>query len=85
MSYLFTNISELYRKYIIDIPIKAQYIYWLCILSKSETVQFSLIEPVICLFTDSSLTKYFSLLNQLIFTDSPVKQIFLTAKPANFH
>ena len=47
--------------------------YWvfdtLCVLSKSESVKFSLIESVICLFTDSSVKKYFSLLNQLIFTE----------------
>ena len=55
------------------------------VLSKSESVKFSLIETVICLFTDSTVTKYFSLLNQLIFTDSSVKQILLTAKPVNFH
>ena len=38
-------------------------------LSKSESVEFSLIESVICLFTDSSVKKYFSLTNQLIFTE----------------
>ena len=38
-------------------------------LSKSESVKFSLIESVICLFTDSSVQKYFSQSNQLIFTD----------------
>ena len=44
--------------------------YWLNeVLSKSESVEFSLIESVICLFTDSSVQKYFSLTNQLIFTD----------------
>ena len=36
---------------------------------KSESVKFSLIESVICLFTDSSEKKYFSLLNQSIFTE----------------
>ena len=39
------------------------------LLSKSESAKFSLIESVICLFTDSSVKKYFSLLNQLIFTE----------------
>ena len=39
------------------------------LLSKSESVKFSLIESVICLFTDSSVKKYFSLLNQLISTE----------------
>ena len=39
------------------------------LLSKSESVKFSLIELVICLFTDSSVQKYFSLLNQLIFIE----------------
>ena len=39
------------------------------ILSKSESVKSSLIESVICLFTDLSVQKYFSLTNQLIFTD----------------
>ena len=56
-----------------------------CLLSKSESVKFSLIESVICLFTDSSVKKYFSLLNQLIFTDESVKQIFFTVKSVNFH
>ena len=55
------------------------------LLSKSESVKFSLIESVICLFTDSSVKKYFSLLNQLIFTDSSVKKIFFTVKSVNFH
>ena len=45
-------------------------------LSKSESVKFSLIEPVICIFTDSSVRKYSSLLNQLISTDLTVKQYF---------
>ena len=40
------------------------------ILCKPESVKFSLIESVIYFFTDSSMKKYFSLLNQLIFTDS---------------
>ena len=38
-------------------------------LSKSESVKFSLIESVICLFNDSSVQKYFSLSNQLIYTE----------------
>ena len=38
-------------------------------LSKSESVKFSLIESVTCLFNDSSAKKYFPLLNQLIFTE----------------
>ena len=36
----------------------------IAILSKSESVKFSLIGSVICLFTDSSVKTYFSLLNQ---------------------
>ena len=39
------------------------------LLSKSESVKFLLIEPVIYLFTDSSVEIYFLLSNQLIFTD----------------
>ena len=39
------------------------------VLSKSESVEFSLIESIICLFTDSSMQKYFSLTNQVIFID----------------
>ena len=39
------------------------------VLSKSESLEFSLIESVLCLFTDSSVQKYFSLTNKLIFTD----------------
>ena len=39
------------------------------LLSKYESVKFSLIKSVICLFTDLPVKKYFSLLNQLIFTD----------------
>ena len=46
------------------------------LLSKSESVKFSLIESVICLFTDSTVKKYFSLLNQLIFTGSSVEKYF---------
>ena len=38
-------------------------------LSKSESVKFSQIEPVICFFTDSPVKKYILLLNQLIITD----------------
>ena len=39
------------------------------VLSKSESVKFLLIESVICLFTDSPVNKYISLLNQLIVTN----------------
>ena len=53
--------------------------------SKCESVKFSLIESMICLFTHSSVKKYFSLLNQFIFTDSPVEKIFFTIKSVNFH
>ena len=49
---------------------------WDLVLSKPESVKFSLIESVIRLFTDSSVKKYFSLLNQLIFTDQSVKKYF---------
>ena len=42
---------------------------WEMLLSKSESVEFSLIKLVICLLTDSSVQKYFSLTNQLIFTN----------------
>ena len=45
----------------------------LYLLSKSESVKFSLIESVIYFFTNSSVENYFSLLNQFIFTDSSVK------------
>ena len=55
------------------------------ILSEYELVKFSLIESVICLFTDPSVNEYFPLLNQLIFTDSSVKNIFFTVKSVNFH
>ena len=55
------------------------------VLSKFKSVKFSLIESVIYPFTDSSVKKYFSLLNQLIFTDSSVKKIFFTVKSVNFH
>ena len=44
-------------------------IYMLLALSKSESVKFSLIESVICLLTDASVKKYFSLSNQSIFTE----------------
>ena len=40
------------------------------LLSKSESVKVLLIELVICLFTDSPLKKYISLLYQLIFTEA---------------
>ena len=46
--------------------IKSCWVYDL--LSESELVKFSLIESVIC-----------------IFTDSPVKKIFLTVKSVNYH
>ena len=62
-----------------------QYIKCNTPLSKTESIKFSLIESVICLFTDSSVNKYFLLLNQLIFTDSSVKKIFITVKSVNFH
>ena len=39
------------------------------ILSKSESVKFLLIESMICLFTNSPVKKYTSLLNQLIITN----------------
>ena len=55
------------------------------VLSKSESVKFSLTESAICLSTDSSVKTYFSLLNQLIFTDSSVEKIFFTVKSVNFH
>ena len=54
------------------------------VLSKSESVKFPLIESVICFFTDSSVNKYFSLLNQLIFTDSTVKKIFSLSNQSIF-
>ena len=38
-------------------------VFRVVILSKSESVKFLLIESVICLFTDSSVKKYFSLSN----------------------
>ena len=53
--------------------------------SKSESVEFSLIESVIFSLTDSSAKKYFLILKQLIFTDSSVEKIFLTGKSVNFH
>ena len=43
--------------------------YLIYLLSKSESVKFLLIESVICLFTDSPVIKYISLLNQLIITE----------------
>ena len=39
------------------------------LFSKSESVKFSLIESVIYLVTDSPAKKYFSLLNQSVFTE----------------
>ena len=54
------------------------------LLSKSESVEFSLIESVICLFTDSSVQKYFSLTNHLIFTDWINEKIFFTVKSVDF-
>ena len=60
-------------------------LFYFYLLSKYESVKLSLIESVICLSIDSSVNKYFSLLNQLIFTDSSVKKIFFTVKSVNFH
>ena len=42
---------------------------WFLLISKSNSVKFSLIESVICLFTDSSVKKYFSLSNQSIYSN----------------
>ena len=91
--FLFLFFNRLFYHFIIIFPciILFNIFYsqnlWLqfIMLSKSESVKFSLIEPVICLFTDLSMKKYFSLLNQLIFTNSSVKKIFLTVKSVNFH
>ena len=58
---------------------------WKMFLSKSESVKFSLIEPVICLFTDSSVQNYFSLWNHLIFTDWINAKIVSTVKSVDFH
>ena len=60
-------------------------IHYFNIFSKSESVKFSLIELVISLFTNSSVQKYFLLLNQLIFIDSSMEKICLTVKLINFH
>ena len=54
------------------------------LLSKSESVKFSLIESVICLFTEISVKKYFSLLNQFIFTDSSMKKYFSLSNQSIF-
>ena len=43
------------------------------------------IELVICLFTDWSVQKYFSVANQLIVTDWINEQIFFTIKSVDFH
>ena len=55
------------------------------LLSESESVKFSQIESVICLFTDSLVKKYISLLNQLIITDWISGKNVFTAKSVNFH
>ena len=55
------------------------------VLSKSESVKFSLIEPVICLFTDSSVQNYISLSHQSIFTDCINAKIFSIVKSVDFH
>ena len=55
------------------------------LLSKSESVKFLLIESVICLFTDSPVKKYISLLNQLIITKWISGKNIFTVKSVNFH
>ena len=57
----------------------------LCLLSKPESVKFLLIESVICLFTDSPVKKYISLLNQLIITNRISGKNIFTVKSVNFH
>ena len=59
--------------------------YSVSLLSKPESVEFSLIESVIWLFTDSSVQKYFSLTNQLISIDWINEKIFFTVKSVDFH
>ena len=77
ISYRFIYIYYIYYS-IVYYRIYIQYIYGVfhgkadgirTPLSKSESVEFLLIKSAICLFTDSSVKKYFSLLNQLIFTE----------------
>ena len=55
------------------------------ILSKSESVKFSQIESVICLFTDTPVKKYISLLSQLIITDYISGKNVSAVKSVNFH
>ena len=51
----------------------------------SESVKFLLIQSVICLFTDSPVKKYISLLNQLIITNWISGKNIFTVKSVNFH
>ena len=53
-----------------ELAVKIFIFILLSLLSKSESVKFLLIELVICLFTDSPVKKYISLLNQLIITEA---------------
>ena len=55
------------------------------LLSKSESVKFLLIESVICLFTDSPVKKYISLLNQLIITEAISGKNTFPVESVNFH
>ena len=55
------------------------------VLSKSESVKFLLIELVICLFTDSPVKKYISLLNQFIITNLISGKNIFTVESVNFH
>ena len=63
-SYLFKSNPKYHSK-----KVSAFFLLPFCVLSKFESVKFLLIKLVIRLFTDSPVEKYFSLLNQLIFTD----------------
>ena len=50
----------------------------LTLLSKSESVKFSLIEPVFCLITDSSVQNYFSLIESMQKYFPPLNQLIVT-------
>ena len=68
-TFSFRKNYERYEKIFPHKIIHVKKLYKFTLLSKSESVKFSLIESVICLFTDSSVKKYFSLSNQSIFTE----------------
>ena len=67
-----------------DFQIISYFITNLNILSKSESVKFSLIQTVICIFTDSPVKRIFSTVKSVNFDWFMSGKIFVTVKSVNF-